>query len=144
MLKGGTDGDSIIGGAGNDILEGGAGNDSLDGYIWANRQGNDILRGGDGDDGFCYPWIGEDTGDDIFIGGSGNDVVNVNAAKISAYKYKLYSKLVTSFNHEVENWWLGGTSGNDTIDASAWTGAGVQLMVVKATMCLRAVAEMMT
>ncbi len=32
---------------------------------------------------------------------------------------------MVSANHGVESWQLVGTVGNDTLDASAWTGAGL-------------------
>ncbi len=100
------------------LSKAGAGNDLLD--LYGNQTGDDILRGGDGDD-----FLGGYIGSDAFSGGAGNDsALDVSVVAVLTDTNYTSDSLVSA-NHGVESWQLVGTVGNDTIDASAWTGAGV-------------------
>ena len=140
-LRGGTGNDTIQGGNGNDILQGNGGNDSLTG-----QAGNDLLQGGDGNDHLDWNNGNNGLGDDILEGGAGNDniwaytandqfsggdgndyVVVQNVSQVVLTNAEYTSNGFATSNHGVEGWELYGSSGADTIDASAWTGVGITI-----------------
>ncbi|MFN7767443.1 MAG: calcium-binding protein, partial [Planctomycetaceae bacterium] len=153
IIKGGFGNDNLQGGTGNDVVEGNGGNDTLYGDEQSgggSADGNDTLRGGDGNDTLYgdnanLPWNGPfGTGSDLLDGGDGNDSmygsgglnqffggVGSDSADDGLKSNVLLTNTsyiadgVESADHGVEAFTISGTSGNDIIDASAWTGAGL-------------------
>jgi Ca2+-binding RTX toxin-like protein len=145
-IKGGAGNDTLHGGDGEDIVEGNGGHDLLFGNI-----GDDTLRGGDGNDTLIgdsqatdWPYHYYGSGNDIldggdgddslvgwdglnqFFGGDGFDTVQDAAKNTTLLTNSTYiANGVASLNHGLEAFTIWGTSGNDIIDASAWTGAGI-------------------
>jgi Ca2+-binding RTX toxin-like protein len=120
-LRGGAGNDTLDGGAGNDIIEGNDGDDTLDADDFVNPTGRDILRGGNGNDSlFGY-------GLDTFEGGAGLDQVSDDGSNVTLTNASYVADGIVSANHAVELWYLEGTGGADTIDASAWTGGELYL-----------------
>lgn len=114
-LQAGEGADSLIGGAGSDRLDGGGGNDVLQGQADA-----DTLLGAAGNDSLTG-----DAGNDSFDGGIGTDRLT-EGANVS---FKLTDTQLTGLGNDVlvagslEVVLLTGGSGNNRLDASAFTGA---------------------
>ena len=118
----GSGNDNINTGAGNDVIEAGAGNDNV--FAGANI---DTLRGGDGDDTLLGQGGSRDVliggaGDDILHGGGGLDYVRENGNT----NFTLTDTTLTGLGNDIliniERAGLTGGSGNNRIDASAFTG----------------------
>lgn len=111
-LSGGPGNDTLIGGSKADTLNGDDGNDALTG-----GGGNDTLSGQDGDDTL----IGG-LGDDSLDGGNGNDVVRETGQNLT-----LFADHLTGAGNDrfvgAELGLLIGTTRNDRLDASNFTGA---------------------
>lgn len=130
----------IAGTSNNDTLTGTTGNDEINGY-----SGNDTIYGGDGNDtidgGLGYDKLYGGNGDDILIddvsefktntldGGEGYDVVkissiysglvnNVGLLATASYGGSLWSSLI----YNVEAVYLSGTSDNNLLDATWFSG----------------------
>lgn len=103
-LDGGVDNDSLTGGGGNDRLSGGTGNDVLFG-----GGGNDILSAGAGND-----LIDGDSGSDQLVEGADTDFTLTDSS---------LGGLGTDSLTEIELANLAGGLGNNTIDASAFSGS---------------------
>lgn len=126
-IKGGVGNDSLFGGDGDDLLKGEAGNDTVEGGA-----GNDVVRGGIGDDALFVganlsasaAYTGEGNG--RYVGGDGID-------SIYAFRYSFIltdTALINTSTNQSRNTLVGieratlhGGSGNDTIDASAFSGS---------------------
>ena len=132
-ITGSAENDTLYGGAGNDDLRGGTENDTLYG-----EEGNDYL------DWHEYWWGYGDFGQEAMFGGAGDDYFRVNAddefsgdadtdrvAIFDVTTFVLTDSDITvngnTFSHDIENWEITGTNNDDTIDASAWTGAGISI-----------------
>jgi len=114
-LNGGNGDDTLIGGAGNDTLTGGNGDDALDG-----GSGNDNLTGG--------------AGNDNLTGGAGNDVLRGNAGSDTVAQTVDADQILTNTTltgdgndtlQGIEQASLSGGSGDNTIDASGFTGVTI-------------------
>jgi Ca2+-binding RTX toxin-like protein len=119
-------------GGGDDVVVGGAGDDDITG-----NTGNDTAFGGDGDDSFTWnPGDGNDT----FDGGNGTDTLVFNGSDapelmtittLDENGFRFFRDVgnitVDAFN--VERVEANGLGGNDTIDGSAQTDAGVALVI---------------
>jgi len=112
--------DSIFGGLGNDTLRGEGGNDAIWGEAGNDQLlggiGNDTLRGGSGNDR-----LRGDSGNDVIRGDSGTDTVqesgNVNFTLTNNQLVGRGTDTLVS----IESAFLTGGSGNNTINASAFT-----------------------
>jgi Ca2+-binding RTX toxin-like protein len=114
LVYGGGGSDSLFGDAGNDTLYGGTGNDSLSGGADADRF---LIAAGDGTDTIDGGETGSDL-DTLQFSGSG---VGVTLSGNEAGSYTLAGGGSGGFQGiEV----ITGTAGNDTINASAASGAG--------------------
>lgn len=122
-LSGDDSNDTISGGSGNDVLMGFLGNDSLLG-----GDGSDLLDGGDGNDvlngeGNDFDSIIGGLGNDTLGGGSGNDVL-IESADVN---FVLTSISLTGLGTDslagLEFAQLTGGDSNNSINASAFSGA---------------------
>ena len=107
---------TVIGGDGNDAIDGGSGNDFLDG-----RGGNDTLNGNGGDD-----FIVAGTGSDTYTGGAGFDTLideGVNRFRVTDTRIEVDGRIIR--NHGFENITVGGTAGDDVLDASTFNKGNV-------------------
>lgn len=108
-LQGGDGNDMVIGGGSNDILDGGLGNDRLFG-----QAGDDILTGG--------------SGNDSLNGGADNDrVVETINGNATVTNTRITGGNGTDTLTQVEELELTGNSGNNLLDASAYTLGAVSL-----------------
>jgi hypothetical protein len=109
---------TVQGMAGSDTLTGGDGNDHLDGGTE-----NDTLLGGGGDDTL----LGGSSGVDQLIGGDGNDIIYFDQNDVvdggaGLRDAVMAMSAVTGFNLAATNIEIfGGSSGNDSADASGVT-----------------------
>jgi Ca2+-binding RTX toxin-like protein len=116
-LHGGALNDHLHGGESNDTLLGGDGDDQLYGDDPWSGSGSDVVDGGKGNDR-----IQADLGADIWIGGEGFDELTasgVNHAVLSNTTY--IADGARRIHQGIERFIVFGTSGNDTIDARAFT-----------------------
>jgi len=127
-LSSGSVAATVNGDDGNDTLTGGSGNDQLVG-----NSGDDVVSGGGGDDNV----IGG-AGRDTVSGGTGNNIVDGNGTSFDVLIEEVAGNVVltdglltwdTGSNTltRVEGVVLVGSSGSDTLDASAFTLFGVRL-----------------
>jgi Ca2+-binding RTX toxin-like protein len=126
-LIGGDSADDLAGDAGDDSLVGNGGADDLFGGI-----GDDTLLGGDGDDDL-HGDDGDDRfqagdGDDTMAGGPGTDLL-VETAPAAGSDFALTNSTLTGRGSDVisgfEQAQLAGGSGNNTINAAAFSGGSV-------------------
>ncbi len=126
LLVGGSAADFLNGGSGDDTALGNAGNDTLNG-----GSGRDSLDGGDGDDTVS----GQGSSGDVLTGGSGDDRIDGGAGvdTISESGNVNFSLTYTSLTGRgtdtligIERAILVGGSGDNLIDASLFTGPGVE------------------
>lgn len=126
LLVGGEGADFINGGGGDDTGAGNSGNDTLNG-----GSGRDSLDGGDGDDTVS----GQGSSGDVLTGGSGNDRVNGGAgvdtiSESANVDFALTSSSLTGTGTDtligIERAILVGGSGDNQIDASLFTGPGIE------------------
>jgi hypothetical protein len=119
---------TVNGNNGNDTITGGSGNDQLVG-----NSGDDVVSGGDGDDNV----IGG-AGRDTVSGGAGNNMVDGNGTSFDVLVENVEGNVVltdgmltwdTGSNTlaRIEGVVLVGSSGSDSLDASAFTLFGVRL-----------------
>ncbi|MFP6768693.1 MAG: DUF6531 domain-containing protein, partial [Planctomycetaceae bacterium] len=122
-LLGGAGRDSIIGGDGDDVLRGqgggfdtlvgGPGNDRLNGGI-----GSDLVQGGEGND-----QLTGETGNDTLEGGTGTDkLVERDNADMTLSDTSLTGDLGTDVILSIERAFLKGGNGDNTLDASSFSG----------------------
>lgn len=113
-LRGGDDNDQINGGDGVDTLSGDAGDDSLDGGI-----GNDVLNGLAGSD-----TLTGGLGDDMLDGGDADDRVSETADTDFVLTDTALTSAATGNDTltSIEGGILTGGAGDNSIDASAFTG----------------------
>lgn len=118
----GSGNDLIQTGAGNDVIEAGAGNDNV--FAGANI---DTLHGGDGDDTL----LGQGGSRDVLIGGAGDDILHGGSGldyvrESGDTDFTLTDTTLTGLGNDIliNIQWadLTGGSGNNRIDASAFTG----------------------
>ena len=116
-LEGGAGNDTLLGGSGEDDLSGGVGNDYLDG-----GSGDDTLIAGEGDD-MLSGW----TGSDRIDGGSDYDTL----VESGDYDFTLTNASLTGIGSDtlvsIEQVFLSGGEGDNTIDASAFNVGKVRL-----------------
>jgi Ca2+-binding RTX toxin-like protein len=103
---------NIDGGIGNDSATGGSANDSLAGDI-----GNDTLDAGSGDD-----TVSGGVGDDNLTGGQGSDRVVETSDTVFLLSNTSLSGIGSDTLNGFEEARLTGGAGNNTLDASAFTG----------------------
>jgi Ca2+-binding RTX toxin-like protein len=131
-VTGGTGSDSLFGGAGDDLLNGRAGNDLLLG-----EEGNDSILGGAGQDqlngGSGNDTLNGQGSNDTLTGGTGNDVLKGgvgidgiveiagNSLTLSNTQIQIGTSQVDSLA-EIEWAHLTGGTGNNRLDASAFSG----------------------
>jgi Ca2+-binding RTX toxin-like protein len=108
------------------ILTGGAGNNTLDASTFSGQvylyglAGNDILRGGSGDD-----FLDGGEGNDALYGGAGTDtVVQTANANMTLSDTQLTGQGTDSLN-SIERAILTGGAGNNTLNASDFSGSVV-------------------
>ena len=121
VLKGGSGNDYFDGGNGDDQLFGNGGNDTLLGDA-----GNNVLNGGAGDDTIYSNYFATGTSQDVIDGGTGNDnlyAYAVNSLAVANGSITINGGAAGANNLEAIQ--ANGTPGNDTMDASAWTGGNV-------------------
>lgn len=111
-LTGGNGNDTLSGNSLNNTISGGNGNDTLDG-----GDGDDTLNGNAGNDTF----IGG-PGNDSFVGSTGTDTVQQTADGAQTLSNAQLTGLGTDTLSSIERANLTGGSGDDTINASAFTG----------------------
>tara|TARA_R110002072_G_scaffold173600_2_gene328368 strand:+ start:158142 stop:160550 length:2409 start_codon:yes stop_codon:yes gene_type:complete len=134
-LIGGFGDDVLIGGAASDLLNGGAGDDTVTG-----NEGNDTITGGSGRDSLDGG-AGDDTvsgqgsSGDVLTGGSGNDRIDGGAGIDTVFEtadtnFTLTATSLAGLGSDtlvsVERAILVGGSSNNTIDASMFTGVGIE------------------
>jgi Ca2+-binding RTX toxin-like protein/uncharacterized protein YkwD len=126
VLVGGTASDFLNGGSGDDTAVGNAGNDTING-----GSGRDSLDGGSGDDTVS----GQGSSGDILTGGSGNDRVNGGAGIDTIFEtgdadFTLTATSLTGSGLDtllsIERAILVGGSSDNQIDASMFTGVGIE------------------
>ena len=126
LLAGGGAADFLNGGSGDDTVWGNAGNDTING-----GSGRDSLDGGDGDDTVS----GQGSSGDVITGGSGNDLVNGGAgvdtiSESANVNFVLTSSSLTGLGTDtligIERAILVGGSDDNQIDASLFTGPGIE------------------
>ncbi|MDC0176389.1 hypothetical protein OAJ60_05590, partial [Planctomycetaceae bacterium] len=110
------------GSGGNDTLTGGSGQDTING-----GSGEDLLRGGDGDDRLQGQGNSLDTltggpGDDTLDGGSGYDQISETADVDFSATDSSLTGLGTDTLIDIQLVQLFGGSGDNTIDASSFSG----------------------
>lgn len=119
-LTGGRGADTLYGGAGDDKLFGQAGDDSLfgegDSDILIGGSGSDILNGGSDADGNDYDQLKE--------GISGAAVLEDWTLQVTILSGNTEVDTLAGFEHVT----LTGSSGDDTIDASAYTLSNTTLL----------------
>jgi Ca2+-binding RTX toxin-like protein len=111
-LLGGSGNDLIEGGDGDDVISGGAGDDDLYG-----NAGDDIISGNDGDD-----FLDGGLGNDELSGGDGFDVVFQQTDNDQTLTDTLLTGQGNDRLYNIEGADLTGGTGNNTIDASLFTG----------------------
>ena len=120
---GGPGNDLIYGSNFNDLLDGGTGNDDIFGRLGSDSMiggpGRDSITGGGGDDTFIV-----DASDNLWLGGDGFDTVtvegNIRQATITNNQVALNGNAIVA--NGLESFWITGTSKNDTLDASKFSG----------------------
>lgn len=143
-LIGGLGSDSLLGGDGNDWLEGNAGADTLSGEngndtlvgsfagdLLSGGDGNDLLMGLDGSDR-----INGDAGNDTLVGGMGNDTLTGGDGRdvfVFNPTNENYSATITDF-----------TSGQDKIDLSGFTLAGMRIAAITNAVQYNATSRLIT
>ncbi|MFT5324090.1 MAG: Ca2+-binding RTX toxin-like protein [Planctomycetaceae bacterium] len=134
-LIGGSGDDLLIGGAAADFLNGSSGDDTATGNAGddtiSGGSGRDVLDGGGGDDTVS----GQGGSGDVLTGGSGNDRVNGGAGidtifEIADVNFTLTATTLVGFGSDtlvsVERAILVGGASNNLIDASMFTGDGIE------------------
>lgn len=126
LLIGGAAADFLNGGSGDDTAAGNAGNDTING-----GSGRDSLDGGEGDDTVS----GQGSSGDVLTGGSGNDRVDGGAGVDTIFEtadtnFTLTATSLTGLGSDtlvgLERAILVGGASNNTIDASMFTGVGIE------------------
>jgi len=126
LLIGGAAADFLNGGAGDDTGLGNSGNDTISG-----GSGRDSLDGGDGDDTVS----GQGGSGDVLTGGSGNDRVNGGAgidtvSETADTDFTLTATSLAGLGTDslisIERAILVGGASNNQIDASLFTGPGIE------------------
>ena len=126
LLIGGAAPDFLNGGSGDDTAAGNAGNDTITG-----GSGRDSLNGGAGDDTVS----GQGSSGDVLTGGSGNDRVDGGAGVDTIFEtadtnFTLTATSLSGLGSDtlvsVERAILVGGAGNNLIDASMFTGVGIE------------------
>lgn len=111
LITGGNGNDLLIGNGGHDFISGSAGDDDISG-----RSGNDTLSGG--------------SGSNTIDGGNGRDVLSESAHGMTTLTGSPFSFETSSFSSDpgvdtfsfIEAAHLSGGFGNDTMDASGFSG----------------------
>ena len=116
MLNGGTGDDTLRGQGGNDTLNGGIGADNLDG-----GDNNDTLNGSIGND-----TLNGGSGNDRIDGGTGTDTVVESGVNFTLTNSQLIGN-GTDTVISIEGAILTGSSGNNILNASAFTLGSVTL-----------------
>jgi Ca2+-binding RTX toxin-like protein len=102
----------MLGNGGDDTASGGLGNDS---FRWDPGDGDDTFDGGAGTDTL------------IFNGSNGNEVMTVTTQASGGFQFFRDLASITVDATNVERVEVEGLGGNDSIDGSAQTSAGVAL-----------------
>ena len=124
QINGGEGQDTLFGDAGNDLLNGGGDDDTLNGSA-----GSDTLNGGDGADvlngnGGSGDILTGGAGDDILDGGDGDDRVSETADTnfVLTDNSLISGATGTDILMNIEGGILSGGAGDNSIDASAFSG----------------------
>ncbi|MDA1163095.1 MAG: CAP domain-containing protein [Planctomycetota bacterium] len=126
ILNGGSGQDFLNGGSGDDTITGSDNNDTLNG-----GSGRDLLDGGNGDDRIS----GQGSSGDILIGGPGNDRLDGGSGVDTLFEmadtdFALTSTRLTGIGTDqlisIERVALFGGNSNNRIDASLFTGPGIE------------------
>jgi Ca2+-binding RTX toxin-like protein len=126
VLTSGSGGGTFTGGPGNDTVNGGAGPDTLSGGagddILSGGAGGDTLNGGDDND-----TLTGGPGTDSLDGGAGTDRVVESGASFTLQNAALIGGGSSDSVASIESATLTGTSGDDVLNASAFTNGPVTL-----------------